>query len=158
MAAVVKVKDIVDALELVHDGMQSYLNIETGQVIQVADEYLDAAESGASLENYADWEQDLIREAQDVLQVPEKYVTLPDRFDINEYSLMEQFCCDLEDDTLSNTMLMIIKGSGAFRRFHGAIAQFDIANDWYQFKGKAFQEMAIDWLEAHEIKYQQSEG
>ena len=54
---------------------------------------------------------------------------------------------------MRNTLLDLIRGSGAFARFKDAIHEFDIDQAWYQFRHAAYREIAIDWLEANDIPY-----
>ena len=43
--------------------------------------------------------------------------------------------------------------AGAFRRFNSLVAEFSIQNKWHQFQQQAYEEIAIDWLEANGIPY-----
>jgi hypothetical protein len=66
---------------------------------------------------------------------------------------MERFCSSIENERLSNELLNQIRGSGAFRRFKDTIHRHGIADDWYRFRQAALEEIAIEWLEAHDIPY-----
>jgi hypothetical protein len=39
-------------------------------------------------------------------------------------------------------------------RFKNAIDQFRLREDWFDFKKQAYKELAVDWLEEHDIPYQ----
>lgn len=86
------------------------------------------------------------------------YLPLPREFDLDEYSMMKQFCNEIEDAELSNELLFQIKGSGAFRRFKHAIDRYHIADHGYRYRQKSLEKIAIDWLEANYIPYEISEG
>ena len=43
--------------------------------------------------------------------------------------------------------------SGAFRRFRHMIDKHHLENAWNRFRGKALEEIAIEWLDAHGIAY-----
>ena len=66
---------------------------------------------------------------------------------------MERFCQGIEDNKQRVDLLNTIRGSGAFRRFKGAIHQFGIQDDWYNYRGQALERIAIDWLDDHRIPY-----
>jgi hypothetical protein len=46
-----------------------------------------------------------------------------------------------------------IHGSGVLGRFKDWARRRGIEKDWYQFRDEALRQMAIDWLDANEIKY-----
>jgi Uncharacterised protein family (UPF0158) len=79
----------------------------------------------------------------------EKYVKLPDKGDINEYDIMEEFAED--NDELSRAM----RGRGTFRRFKDEIIEQCIEDDWYDFKEKALIEIAREWCEENGIVYKE---
>lgn len=83
----------------------------------------------------------------------EDYLPLPSKFDIHEYEIMQRFCCSIQDEELSNELLYQIRGAGAFRRFKDAIHRHGITEAWYRFRQAALEEIAIWWLEKHEIPY-----
>ena len=83
----------------------------------------------------------------------EHYLPLPDRFEINEYHIMERFCLSVDDDDLREDLCDAIRGRGAFRRFKDRVQVYGIADDWYQYRDEALREIALDWREVHGIQY-----
>jgi len=81
------------------------------------------------------------------------YLLLPGKFDIHEYRIIEVFCYSLADDMIKENLLHKIKGSGAFRRFKDAIHEYGIEQEWYRFRQKELEKIAIEWLEANQISY-----
>ncbi len=157
MALVVKLQQVVDEMDTLSDELRAYLNQQTGQLITISSEEFQAAEEGDDIESYPDWQKEAIRKAQEILDAAD-YLPLPGKFDLDEYSIMKRFCDEIEDAELSNELLFQIKGSGAFRRFKHAIDRYHIANNWYRYRQKALEKIAIDWLEANSIPYEISEG
>ena len=43
------------------------------------------------------------------------YLPLPDRFEINEYQIMERFCLSVDDEDMRDDLCDAIRGRGAFR-------------------------------------------
>ena len=146
MTTQIKLKDIIDEMELQSEVHSTYLNKKTGEIVMVSEEHFRAAEDNDDLDDYAEWEQDAIKQAGDILEF-EDYIALPSKFEIHEYSIMEKFCLSLYDEELKRKMYHSIKGKGAFRRFKDNIFRYGIEKKWYAYKREAFREIAIDWCE-----------
>jgi len=86
----VKLSDLVEGLEFQSDERSSFLNLTTGEVVAITDEELRAAEHDEPLEDFPDWQHDAIRIAGEIIET-DHYLPLPDRFEINEYRIMERF-------------------------------------------------------------------
>lgn len=152
MAPVVSLRAVVDKMEIFGDPFHAYLNTRTGELVTVSDEDLEAADSDDDLDEYPEWQRDLIRLAQAILE-SDDYLALPGTYEIHEYRIMERFCQSVDDERLSDELCSLIRGSGAFRRFKDAIHRHDIAEDWYGYRRQALEEIAVNWLEAHGIEY-----
>ena len=152
MAITVKLKDIIDEMEIQFDFHSSYLNKKTGEIVMVTDDHFRVAEDEDDLSDYSEWEQEAIKLAGEVLE-SDDYIELPTKFDIHEYSIMEKFCLSLNDEELSDKMYHSIKGKGAFRRFKDNISEYGIEEDWFKYRREAFKRIAIDWCEDNNIPY-----
>jgi len=148
----VRLSELVGEMELQFDGMYSFLDLVTGNIVSVSDEELRAAQGEHLLDDYPYWQHELIDLARDIEDDVGRYIALPTRFDIHEYSIMENFCLSLEDDRLSKEMYSAIKGHGAFRRFKDSIRQHGIEDEWYSFKSNALREIAVAWCERNGIR------
>jgi hypothetical protein len=149
----VKLKDIIDEMEVQSDFHSCYLNKKTGEIVMVMDEYFSAAENKEELSDYSDWEKEAIQVAINVLESEEDYISLPSQFDIHEYKIMEKFCLSLDDEKLKDKMYHSIKGGGAFRRFKDNIFEYGIKQDWFKYRREAFKSIAINWCEENNISY-----
>lgn len=152
----VKLKDIIDEMDTVSDECKCFLNKETGTLISVGTEELSIAEDSEEDDDFSDypeWQQETIREALDIIFNWDKHIELPDRFEINEYDIMESFCYSIDNDKLSNALKSSIQGRGAFRRFKDAIVRFGIEDKWYNYKEETYKKVAIEWCEYHNIDY-----
>lgn len=152
MAITVKLKDIIDEMEIQSDFHSSYLNKKTGEIVIVTDDHFRAAEDENDLSDYPEWEQDAIKIAREVLGSAD-YISLPSQFDIHEYGIMEEFCLSLDDEELRDKMYYSIKGKGAFRRFKDNVYRYDIEKDWFEYRREAFRQIAVDWCEENKISY-----
>ena len=156
MSIRVKLCDILEGMESQSDESSSYLNKNTGEVILIGYEEMSAAEDDEPLDDYPDWQQNIIKAAKDIENETGDYIQLPTKFDIHEYSIMERFCMSLDDPKMSEIFYNLIKGSGAFGRFKNAIHQYDIADDWYQYHNEALKEIAVDWCQENNIEFEET--
>ena len=156
MSAKVKLSEIVDGMEFVTDEMSSYLNKETGKVITLMDEEFNAAEDGhySKIDLYG-LEKEGIDIATEILndESGEKYLPLPSKFDIHEWSIMRDFCVACEDEKISQSLMNAIHGKGAFRYFKDSVHRFGIADQWYKYRDNAIRKIAIEWCEGNDIGY-----
>jgi hypothetical protein len=148
----VKLQDILEGMDFQSDEQSSFLNLTTGEVVSITDEELRAAENDAPLEDFPAWQHDAIRIAKDIVET-DRYLPLPDRFEMHEYSIMERFCLSVDDEDIRDDLCNAIRGRGAFRYFKDRIHAYGIAEEWYRYRDAALQEIAITWCEVHGIPY-----
>lgn len=148
----VKLSDIIEGLEFQADERSSYLNTTTGEVVSITTEELRAAEEDAPLEDFPAWQHEALRIAREIVAT-DHYLPLPDRFEINEYRMMERFCLAVDDDDLRDDLCAAIRGRGAFRRFKDRVQAYGMAEEWYRYRDAALREIAIAWCEAHGMRY-----
>jgi hypothetical protein len=153
MAARVKLTDVIDGMESQSDESSSFLNKKTGEVVLMTDYAMRAAEENEPIEDLPDWEQDLVATAKEIMAETGDYISLPTKFEINEYSIMESFCLSLDDPEPRDTFCGLIKGSGAFRRFKDALYHHGIEDDWHRYHDNALREIAIDWCRENDIDF-----
>jgi hypothetical protein len=149
----VKLDDIVEHIELQSDEVESYLNKTTGELHYISSEEMNAAENDDPIEKAPDWQQANIKIAKEISET-DNYLELPSQYDVHEYKIMERFCHTVEEEKANYELLRAISGKGAFRRFKEVIHDFDIAKDWYEYKNKALKEIAKEWCEDNNIKFE----
>src|SRR5919108_3710818 len=150
MTGQVKLQDILEGMDFQSDEQSSFLNLTTGEVVSVTDEELRAAENDAPLEDFPEWQHDAIRIAGEIVET-DHYLPLPDKFEINEYRIMERFCLSVDDEDMRADLFNAIRGRGAFRYFKDKIHAYGIAEEWYRYRDAALREIAMDWCAAHDI-------
>jgi hypothetical protein len=152
MKPIVSLKDVVGEMEMQSNESAAYLNKRTGELITLSDYDLPAVEDEDDAGELQDWQKEMIQKTREVAE-SDDYLTLPSKYDIHEYRIMEEFCYSIQDQDMGDKLLDTIKGSGAFRRFKDAIRLLDIEEEWYRYRQGEFEKIAIDWLEEHEIPY-----
>ena len=154
MAAKVKLSEILNALEFQSDQSHAYVDRQTGEVVELTDEELGMAEDEEDMHLIPDWEKELVEKAKMVLEEEgERFVALPDRFEINEWDMMRDFAMSVEDEALSESLMRAIHGPGAFRYFKDKIHEAGIAEKWYAFREAAYRELAEEWCRDHGIEH-----
>jgi hypothetical protein len=157
MTSLVSLHNVIEEMELLTDGLRTYLNKVSGEIITITTEHIDAVESGVDLGDYSDWEQEALKELQMVLASAD-YLEFPSQFTRHEYEIMEKYCQSIEKATMRETLLDLIRGSGAFRRFRAAIARYGIEQDWHKFKAQAYKAIATEWLDSQGVDYTDDVG
>ncbi|MBF0594682.1 MAG: hypothetical protein HQL22_06915 [Candidatus Omnitrophica bacterium] len=154
---IVKLSDIVDAMQMQSDAMAYYLNKKTGEIALVTEEAVAAAENDELLERFPEWQQEDIKLAWEIggniCHVP-----LPTRFDIHEYEIMAKFCLSIRHKEASRDLSETIRGRGAFKRFHEGIEHYGIAEDWHEYKNVAYREIAREWCRDNNIEFEEGNG
>lgn len=136
MSITIKLSNIIDELDMMSSEMQSYLNIKTGEIVTISD-YLGSEEDANNIE-----------------ENPDDFTLLPTQYDINEYSIMEDFIDEIDNEEIKDELYESIRGKGAFRRFKDTIYNLNIKNSWYDFKAHALKKIAIEWCEENDISYE----
>ena len=133
----IDLNEVIDGLEYVNDCIDknAYYNPKTKEIY-----YSNVLE-------YEDSEEfdDLI----------ENSIVLPSKYEINEYSMMEDFIETIQDTLLYNQLLIAINGSGAFRRFKDTCINFGIIDNWYKFRDEKYKELAINWCKENDIDFKE---
>lgn len=96
----VKLKDVIESLDMADDNLRAYYSKTTGKIISLSVEDLRIAEDseeGDDFHEYPDWQKDSIIEAIEVVENWDDYIELPDQFEINEYDIMENFSLSIKD-------------------------------------------------------------
>src|SRR5258707_5437457 len=138
----VKLDDVIDALDTAGEDHSHYLDKRTGEIVLITNEEMDAAEEDELISEYPEWQRESILKAREILK-SEDFVALPDQFDIHEYKIMEGFCLEYQDRNVGETLLRLIKGSDAFKRFKNAIPSMGMEKNWYQFPRTEIESLAI---------------
>lgn len=153
MSTQVKLKDIIEEMEIQFEESRSFLNTKTGEIVLVTSEDLRAAEDEEPFDHLPEWEQENRMTSIDVVENFENYIELPTKYEVNEYEIMENFCLTVSDQRKQESLLRDIKGKGAFRRFKDKIIDFEIEDQWYSYRDECFKQIAIEWCQENKINF-----
>lgn len=149
MPATVSLAAVVEAMDLPNDEWESYLDPESGEIVTVTEEDRSALENP---EHAPEWQQDELPRIREALE-SERYLCLPDSFEIHDWGIMERFCYSVDDPAAREQLLDAINGRGAFRMFRVTIERLDLREQWYTYRDAEYERIAREWLEANNIPY-----
>lgn len=134
----IKLNDVIDGLEFVNDSFEihAYFNPDKNEIFYIG-------------------EYDTTDDEEEFEELIWKSIALPSKFDIDEYSMMEEFIETIDDVKLYNQLSIAISGKGAFRRFKDTCINFEIIEDWYKFRDNKYKEIAINWCKENNIEYEE---
>jgi hypothetical protein len=152
MAVIVSLHDVVTEMDVFSDEHTAYINRRTGELITVTHEELALAEDLEAAAEAPQCQQDLLPKAREVIE-SEDFLPLPSKFEIHEWAIMERFARSVCDPPTSDELLEALHGRGAFRRFKDALQRLGLTEEWDRYREAALEEIAVEFLEAHEIAY-----
>jgi len=148
----VSLHELIGEMQMLSDEIHGYLNRVTGEIAIIMDEHIRAVENEEDYSKHQEWERKDFEKTKEVLE-SEDYLKLPSQFEIHEYAIMENFCISYSNEIMSEHLLDLIRGSGAFRRFKNYIIRHGIEQDWYNYRDYAYKEIVIARLEENGIVY-----
>ncbi len=126
-------QDLTDAFETAGDFCACYASLDTGE-IEVS---FDEAYVG-DLDDAFDPEED-----------EGNWVCLPDQRELDDWHTMRDFAC-LQEDKIANKLLDQLHMRGAYRRFKGTCADYDILDEYFIYQDERYRQIAIEWVEEHD--------
>jgi hypothetical protein len=148
----VSLRNFIDEME--HFGGQewlAFLNRRTGELLSTSEEDRRAAEDED--DEAPEWQRERLPKIREAMS-SDDWLTLPDKFELDEYRIMECFCGTVGDEVLRADLLDTIGGRGTFGRWKNMVHRHKLLDQWYQFRDQALREFAVGWLEANQIPYQ----
>lgn len=128
----IKLDEIIDALEFNNDSYErvAYFNKSENKVMYIND-------------------------FQEIEEDYDNLILIPDKYEIFEYSMLEEFVISIDDSKIKDDLLYSIKGRKAFRRFKDKCIYYNIIDKWYMFRDKKYREIAINWCNENKIEFEE---
>lgn len=116
----IKLNEVIDGLEFVNSGLDTnaYFNPDKNEIFYIGE--------------YDTYDDEF-----------EESIMLPSKYEIHEYSMMEDFIETIDDVKLYNQLCIAITGPGSFRRFKDTCINFEIIEDWYKFRDKNIEKLLL---------------
>ena len=147
----VSLREVVEALDLQSDELQSCLDTETGEIITFNAEEARIAESG-QWGTAPEWMLQALPRIKRALD-NDRVLKLPDRAHIDEWRMMQDFAAEDAQCQCCAELQQATHGPGAFREFKSAIQRLGLEDTWYRYREAAFERVAKQWLDEHQIPY-----
>ncbi len=136
----IKLEQVIEAIETADDAFTYLYDTQTGETVLLPDDIM-FGERDEALE-------ELIESAP-----MGRFLRFPTKYDIHEYSIMEDFVYSLPSDAAHQELINAIFGRGAFRRFKNGIRYHRLEQQWYDYRDQAYREIAIRWCQDQELEY-----
>jgi Uncharacterised protein family (UPF0158) len=154
MSATVLLQDIVDALEMQLDESSSFLDLDTGRVETVSNDFLGEPDESVGEEpGFPAWQKHEFEVAKRIVST-DRFQQLPTKFDVHEWAIMRDFSNSVALERVREDLLNAIHGAGAFRHFKDTLRRHRIESAWFTFRAQALKQIALDWCEEHHIRWQ----
>ena len=150
----VTISEIVDAMETQSDNSFAYFNKKNGKFLYINDDIRYEADSDKPIGEVTEWMREEVKEFRKI-QVgdDEHHVSIPGKFEIHEYRIMEKFCYTIETEQIVDQLIQSIKGRGAFRKFRDTLFRLGLEQRWFTYKNDVFRRKAKDWCKINEIEF-----
>lgn len=141
----VLLEDLIEAIEYEGELLKHYYNKKTGVIVYEEDEStsLYKVSDIDHIEDFEEWEQELIYSLFDIKNNPQDYIPLPNINELDEYKLMVEFC------NINNKKELVKDNIREIRR---AIEDSELINEWYKFRENKEKEIAINWCKINNIE------
>ena len=113
---------------------------------------LDLAESEILEDDLPPVQRDKVAKIRDYLGEPERFVALPDADELDERSIMEEFCDSVENADIQREMLRALRGKAAARRFQEVVHAFKLGLAWQTYRLEALRDLIEEWCEEQGIR------
>lgn len=141
---VMKMSALMEAIELASDSGAYFYDFDKQESIYLSEDSRNWDEEDKEMAELMDMEWD-------------RFIRLPEKYEIHEYRIMEDFIDELNDQKLQMELYRAIQGRGAFRRFKDKIRYSGIEQQWYDYQNNAYREFALRWCKENNIRCEMDE-
>ena len=135
---IVKLSDIVDAIESTDQYSEYFLDRVTGKIVWVSDMAMTCDEKEQICDRLDE----------------HGFYRLPSSHDIHDYGIMEDFISSLPAGEAREKLTVSINGSGAFRRFKDTVYHLGLDQSWYEWRDNTYRRLAVEWCKENGIEWE----
>lgn len=136
--------ELMDAFDNCRIGYQYYLDIVTGEILYISDEWMDTDE--------------IERLYEQIKSDRKRYLDIPTHSSSEGYQEMQAFAETVKDENLKEKLWIALDGRGAFRRFKDVLLGYpEERQRWFKFKEERLKSEINEWLEENEIELAEEE-
>lgn len=130
------------------DLWQIYFDTQAGAFVEFLEEYDEEASPEMT-------EEQILQYAFEVEDNWERYVPLPNAYDIDEHSIMKTFAVQQEKPEIKEKLLEALNGSASLRHFRRQIKEFGLETLWLEQRQQGFLQIARQWCLENGILYEE---
>jgi len=131
--------ELMDAFDNCRIGYEFYLDLDTGELLRVSDEFMMTDETEKIYERLG--------------SERERYLSIPTESSREGYQDMVAFTESLKDENFKEKLWIALNGRGAFRRFKDVLSNYpEKREEWFEFKDERLEKRVMEWLEENEIE------
>jgi hypothetical protein len=152
-----KLSELILALEMPMEEFRTYFDRKTATLVSVEETMLSQLEDGeeADPDDLAEWRKDEYEAAREIVSDDgSRFIPPPEKFDFDEYHVMEHYIRSIDHDDAANQLWLAIKGRGAFSRFKDTLHRLGIQQSWYDYLEEARKKFVIEWAEENNVAFE----
>ena len=130
---------VAGEFEMISTDTHVYYNKETGEFDFYMDSMMDSEYDNSEKFEDGNW------------------IAGPDIDEIDEYDMMVDFACTVEDPRAKELFSIALDGKGAFRRFRDVLDRTNLSEEWYAFRSNAYVRVARRWCIGNDIPFDDPE-
>ncbi len=133
----IKLSEIIEALEDINMESSCYFNKETNKILW----YSEYNEENSTY--------------TDVDEENDNIISMFNYFTKNDYTIMQDFIVTIKDISIKDELYRVTSGKGAFNRFRNVLEQNNIVDDWYKYRDDRYKDIAKEWCIVNNIKFEE---
>lgn len=130
----IRIEEIINAIATSAKDTEYYYDTETGDLEMTID--------GEILGN------------RDIdLNDDERYIRLPDRYELDEQKMVTDFARHADDPVLRAKLLQVISQDDSLNLFRETVQALNVSVHWDHYREAAFRKVAMEWCDYNGIEY-----
>jgi len=153
----VKLNDLIECIEFENENLHHFYNKKTGIII-----YKESSETSNysaadynRINEFEEWEKELIEYLYDLENNPDNYIKLPDEEELSELNTMIHFCKSFSDFSIGHIINKNLDDSKKIQKIKKLIEEKHMLNDWYAYREQSERQIAIDWCNDNNIEFEE---
>lgn len=153
----VNLNDVIECIEFENENLNHFYNKKTGIIIykESSDTSTYSAADYNRIDEFEDWERELIESLYDLEKNPNDYIKLPGEEEISELNILINFCNSFSDISIDDILNKNIDDTKKIQKIKKIIEDKDMLNDWYEYREQSERQIAIDWCKNNNIEFEE---
>lgn len=151
----VNINDVIECIEFENESLNHYYNKNTGIIIYKESPETSSykAEDYNRIDEFEDWEKELIESLHDLEINPQDYIQLPVISEISEFKILSQFCNSFSDLSIENIIKDNMDEVKKIQKIKRLLEDKNMLNDWYDYREQSERQIAKEWCSLNNIEY-----